>query len=73
MSKKLFLTLVLILGMSSLSFGKTYLCIEDLYKIFTFYPGEWNQTKFGKSAGQKFILKTYEGSEGIKSFTQLQL
>ena len=38
MKKITFLTLVMILGMSSMSFGKSYLCISEVGRIFDHNP-----------------------------------
>ena len=72
MRKIIFITLMMILGMSSVSFGKSYLCISDLQKMITFSERKkkWIELKKpSDSKYEKFILKTYKNDKGIKSFT----
>ena len=72
MSKKLFLTLVLILGISSLSFGKSYLCIGE--KSINIYPNTTTYSSIDKvitwkhlsENGGKFMIKTDGENEKIK-------
>ena len=68
MRKITFLTLVMIIGMSSVSFGKSYLCISDVGGIFHFTDGEWGLTDIKEN---KFIVKTEgndERMESVKTF-----
>ena len=73
MRKITFLTLVMILGMSSVSFGKSYLCISEIEKFITFSERKkkWIELKTPSSLEHnKFILKTYKNDKGIESFTE---
>ena len=56
---------MMILGMSSVSFGKSYLCIGDIEKRIVRYPsdigtGEWEDKDRSNQKLPKFILKTSE-------------
>ena len=55
MRKITFLTLVMILGMSSVSFGKEYLCISDVGVGLKFKNQKWEPIN---SSEEKFIVKT---------------
>ncbi len=65
MKKIIFLTLVMIFGMSSVSFGKSYLCISDVGVMFQKKNQVW-ETK--KLSGNKYLLKTNQ-NEGLYHFS----
>ena len=60
MKKIIFLTLVMILGISSVSFGKSYLCISDVGTIFKSRNEVWDTDKL---AGNRYILKTNQNGD----------
>ena len=64
MKKFIFLTLVMILGMSSVSFGKSYLCISDVVGYFSYVGDEW---KVYKTEREKIIVKTEGNDKRMKS------
>ena len=45
MKKITFLTLMMILGMSSVSLGKSYLCISDVVRYISYVGDEWKVYK----------------------------
>ena len=63
MRKIIFLTLVMILGMSSVSFGKEYLCISEVGRLVT-YTDEWSVHEIMLN---KFIVKTERNDERMES------
>jgi len=60
MKKIIFLTLVMILGMSSVSLGKSYLCISEKGRILD----NWEVLKITE---KKIIVKTEDNNERIES------
>ena len=57
MKKIIFLTMVMILGMSSVSFGKSYLCTSEIGMKFVKKNGFWNVVDV---TGKKWKLSTSE-------------
>ena len=73
MSKKLFLTLVLILGISSLSFGKSYLCMSEKMGMYAWsIDKKWQDFGMDKNVGTAFILKLTEDESKIKSLNRVK-
>ena len=64
MRKFTFITLMMILGMSSVSFGKSYLCITELSHKFGFYDGKYLS---GQLLERKFIIKTEDNDNRMVS------
>jgi len=63
MKKIIFLTLVMILGMSSVSFGKTYFCTSDLGVHFIYGVDDWSVINMEG----KWVVKTEGNDERIES------
>jgi len=65
MRKFTFTTLMMILGMSSVSFGKEYLCVStyDVHPLF--HQNKWNIQSYGSS---KYVIKTDKEGKKILSF-----
>ena len=55
MRKFTFITLMMILGMSSVSFGKEYFCVSDIYSYFFFKDGKYKSEEY---VPIKYIIKT---------------
>ena len=64
MKKITFLTLVMILGISSVSFGKSYLCISDVVRYISYVGDEWSVHDIMLN---KFIVKTERNDERMES------
>ncbi|MDC0077772.1 hypothetical protein OAJ98_02175 [Deltaproteobacteria bacterium] len=71
MNKFTFITLVMILGMSSVSFGKDYLCESEVDQGFYYSKGKWGQYRLDKNDNTiksfTFIVKTQGNDEKIES------
>ena len=64
MRKITFITLVMILGMSSVSFGKSYLCISEIGNTLYFIDGKYKNTGVIES---KFVVKTEDNDNRMVS------
>ena len=64
MKKFIFLTLVMILGMSSVSLGKSYLCISEIGKFIKKSDGKYKSTTYQQ---EKFIIKTEDNDNRMVS------
>ena len=62
MRKIIFLTLVMILGMSSVSLGKSYLCLKDVSSMFVFLDGKYEIVSVKPF---KYIIKTEDNDNRI--------
>ena len=63
MRKIIFLTLVMILGISSVSFGKSNLCISDVGTGLQYKKNKWKTEKY---LVKRFIVKTNYYEKWIK-------
>ena len=68
MRKFTFITLMMILGMSSVSFGKTYLCVSDINSYFFFKDGKYKSKEYVPS---KYIIKTEDNDNRMVSVKEL--
>ena len=75
MKKFTFITLMMILGMSSVSFGKDYFCESEVDQGFLYSKGKWKQHRLDKNDVSlnsfKFIVKTKGNDEKIESVKYL--
>ena len=65
MKKFIFLTLVMIIGMSSVSFGKSYFCESEIGTSFKLRNDVWEIINL---RGNKYIIRTSDGGEVINYF-----
>ena len=73
MIKIIFLALFLIFGISSLSFGKSYLCMSEKMGMYAWSKDKkWQDFGMDKNVGTAFILKLTEDESKIKSLTRLK-
>ena len=68
MRKFTFITLMMILGMSSVSFGKEYFCVSDIYSYFFFKDGKYKSKEYVPS---KYIIKTEDNDNRMVSVKEL--
>ena len=68
MIKKIFLSLILILGISSSTFGKEYLCEDNLRVDGLFHGNKWNTHSW---SSLKYIIKTDKEGKRLTSFKRL--
>ena len=68
MRKITFITLMMIIGMSSVSFGKEYLCISDINSYFFFKDGKYKSEEYVPS---KYIIKTEDNDNRMVSVKEL--
>ena len=64
MSKITFITLMMILGMSSVSFGKSYLCISEIGKFIDKSDGQYESSRI---TPKKIIIKTEDNDNRMIS------
>ena len=68
MRKIIFLTLMMILGMSSVSLGNSYLCISEVNRMFFFSYSYNKHVVSDEKKEEKFIIKT----EGLKKIVSVK-
>ena len=73
MIKIIFLALFLIFGISSLSFGKSYLCMSEKMGMYAWsIDKKWQDFGMDKNVGTAFILKLTEDESKIKSLNRVK-
>ena len=73
MIKIIFLALFLIFGISSLSFGKSYLCMSEKMVMYGWSKDKgWQSFGMDDDVGTAFILKLTEDESKIKSLNRVK-